>query len=251
MPPGEPGLYKSSFLVDFLECNFGMWRTNNALVPDPDLEPGILTSQAYQWPLLWAGIRMTSWDDNTTKFYMLANPMVWWIGIGSVAVLACLFVVYALLWQRGEVHYPNGKISCEKQRPLGSPFKSSDPVFRSRDIEGWTLFMTQAQLAVAGWALHHVPFYLMGRVLYLHHYYPALFFSILAIGVLLDRCTSGSLLGTRNDAPWSKMRWGIAAALCVPILVSFVLFSPICYGIKGSAMEQLSHLHWVSSWNIV
>ena len=37
-----------------------------------------------------------------------------------------------------------------------------------------------------GWALHYIPFWTMGRVLYVHHYYPALLFSSMLTGVLID-----------------------------------------------------------------
>jgi dolichyl-phosphate-mannose-protein mannosyltransferase len=33
-----------------------------------------------------------------------------------------------------------------------------------------------------GWALHYVPFWAMGRVLYFHHYFPALLFSSMLTG---------------------------------------------------------------------
>ena len=33
-----------------------------------------------------------------------------------------------------------------------------------------------------GWALHYIPFYLMGRVLYYHHYFPAFLYSAMISG---------------------------------------------------------------------
>ena len=33
-----------------------------------------------------------------------------------------------------------------------------------------------------GWALHYIPFYLMGRVLYFHHYFPAFLYSAMISG---------------------------------------------------------------------
>ena len=33
-----------------------------------------------------------------------------------------------------------------------------------------------------GWMLHYLPFYMMGRVLYFHHYFPALMFSCMLSG---------------------------------------------------------------------
>lgn len=35
---------------------------------------------------------------------------------------------------------------------------------------------------VLGWALHYLPFYAMGRILYFHHYFPALLFSSMLTG---------------------------------------------------------------------
>merc|ERR1719325_7957 len=40
-----------------------------------------------------------------------------------------------------------------------------------------------------GWCLHYIPFWAMGRVLYVHHYYPALLFSSMLSAVLLDYMT--------------------------------------------------------------
>ena len=39
---------------------------------------------------------------------------------------------------------------------------------------------------VIGWALHYVPFWMMGRVLYFHHYFPALLYSCMITGVVVD-----------------------------------------------------------------
>lgn len=33
-----------------------------------------------------------------------------------------------------------------------------------------------------GWLLHYMPFYIMGRILYYHHYFPAMLFSSMLTG---------------------------------------------------------------------
>jgi len=33
-----------------------------------------------------------------------------------------------------------------------------------------------------GWLLHYLPFYIMGRILYYHHYFPAMLFSSMLTG---------------------------------------------------------------------
>jgi dolichyl-phosphate-mannose--protein O-mannosyl transferase len=41
-------------------------------------------------------------------------------------------------------------------------------------------------LPCTGWCLHYIPFYTMGRVLYFHHYFPALLFSNMLSALTLD-----------------------------------------------------------------
>lgn len=38
---------------------------------------------------------------------------------------------------------------------------------------------------VLGWFLHYFPFFLMSRQLFLHHYFPALYFAVRSIRLLL------------------------------------------------------------------
>ena len=45
-------------------------------------------------------------------------------------------------------------------------------------------FLSSGCWLLLGWALHYLPFYLMGRVLYFHHYFPALMFSIMLGGTV-------------------------------------------------------------------
>jgi dolichyl-phosphate-mannose-protein mannosyltransferase len=46
-----------------------------------------------------------------------------------------------------------------------------------------------------GWVLHFIPFFIMGRALFLHHYLPALIFSILTVANLVDFIV-------RYEKPW-------------------------------------------------
>ncbi|KAF8797459.1 hypothetical protein BYT27DRAFT_6937850 [Phlegmacium glaucopus] len=49
------------------------------------------------------------------------------------------------------------------------------------DTREWEHFLYVGKIAFYGWAFHFVPFLIMGRVTYLHHYLPTLYFSVDAV----------------------------------------------------------------------
>ena len=50
--------------------------------------------------------------------------------------------------------------------------------------------MSSSELAcgrlLLAYALHYLPYFLLGRQLYVHHYYPALYFNCLLSGAVVD-----------------------------------------------------------------
>lgn len=213
MPPGESSKYRSNFWDDFTDCNVGMYKTNNALVPDIELEPGALTSSAIEWFFMQRGIRMCSWADDRIKFYMLGNPAVWWTGSAAIIVTGILLLAYTLIKQRKATEF------------LPAHYEN---------------FKYRVKVVTGGWALTYFPFFIMGRVLYVHHYYPALIFSTLNVGLLFDH-----FLGRR---PIIVQR---LAALIMAMVVFgvFIYFSPMCYGIEGPG-KAFRGRRWLKSWNL-
>ncbi|CAI2176276.1 8797_t:CDS:10, partial [Funneliformis geosporum] len=162
LPSGGRAYYKSSFLNDFWHLNVAMYTTNNALVPDPDKED-ILASTPGQWPFLKVGLRMCSWADDVVKYYLLGNPVVWWSGTVSLIIFVVTLLWYLVRRQRG--------------------YKDFSPA-------QWTHFLYVGKVCGIGWLLHYLPFWIMGRVTYLHHYFPALYFSILMAAFMTDHLTN-------------------------------------------------------------
>lgn len=189
-----------------------MSTSNNALVPDPDKQDD-LASAFWQWPILDVGLRMCSWDDNIVKYFLLGNPLVYWGSTASLGVLALVVVWYLVRWQRGFAE------------------------LTQRDIDH---ILYSGIYPVIGWFLHYLPFVIMGRVTYVHHYYPALYFAILAFGFCVDWMTS-----TVN----AKVRWSVYSILYAATIGLFILFSPIVFGMKGSN-HQYSYLRWFSKWKM-
>jgi dolichyl-phosphate-mannose-protein mannosyltransferase len=163
VPPGNAKLYKSPFWRDFIHLNVAMWTSNNALVPDPDKDD-ILASTPLDWPFLKLGLRMCGWGDGQIKFYLLGLPVIWW---GSTIALGVGLGVVFWYVARMQRHYNDWKAG------------------------EWDQWLWVIKVAFGGWALHFcesrvevlriiltaVPFLIMGRVTYLHHYVSTDFFT--------------------------------------------------------------------------
>jgi dolichyl-phosphate-mannose--protein O-mannosyl transferase len=53
-------------------------------------------------------------------------------------------------------------------------------------FKGWQFEdIASGQWLLLGWFLHYAPFWAMGRVLYFHHYFSAMIFSIMLTGTLI------------------------------------------------------------------
>ncbi|CAG7921829.1 unnamed protein product [Penicillium olsonii] len=212
LPPGDPGSYKSPFLKDFIHLNVAMMTSNNALVPDPDKQDD-LASKFWQWPILNVGLRMCSWDDSVVKYYLLGNPLVYWGSSAGLIGFGLLFLWHLLRWQRGYKDLSNDDIDHIHYSGL---------------------------YPVIGWVLHYLPFIIMARVTYVHHYYPALYYAILNFGFCVDWATR-------------KMNPRIAAVvyglLYVAVIGLFIHFRAIVFGMEGSN-QQWTHLRWLPGWKI-
>ncbi|PLB39224.1 protein O-mannosyl transferase [Aspergillus candidus] len=212
LPPSDPGSYKSPFLKDFIHLNVAMMTSNNALVPDPDKQDD-LASKFWQWPILNVGLRMCSWDDNIIKYYLLGNPAVYWGSTASLVVFGLLVLWYLVRWQRG--------------------YKE----LSQADID----FIHYAGLyPVIGWVLHYLPFVVMARVTYVHHYYPALYYAILTFGFCIDWLTQ-----SMNN----RIRWILYTSLYIIVVGMFVHFRVIVFGMEGPS-QNWAHLNWLSGWRI-
>lgn len=81
----------------------------------------------------------------------------------------------------------------------------------------------------------------MGRVTYLHHYFPALYFSILMVPLLMDHFT-------RNQSSW--VQWTLFLPVYLVVVATFIHFAPISYGLEGPITEY-GRLQWRESWTII
>lgn len=149
---------------------------------DLKVKEGEISSKPWQWPINYR-VRFLhhlpiSWwtisfficnfssqgqffSGNNQRIYLLGNPVIWWSNIAFLVIFIALYVHAAVREQRGCDDHPD----TLKQR--------NDMI----NAGSW-LFI--------GWLLHYVPFWAMTRILYFHHYFPALLYSSMLSGVTLN-----------------------------------------------------------------
>jgi len=96
------------------------------------------------------------------------------------------------------------------------------------------------------WAIHYIPFFAMGRVLYYHHYFPAAVFSTMLSAVLIDYILRAA---THSNSTLYHIAYGTILAAT---LQSFYLFSPLAYGIisegENANNSTIPRIKWIDSW---
>lgn len=189
-----------------------MMTSNNALVPDPDKQDD-LASKWWQWPFLRVGLRMCGWDDSIVKYFLLGNPLVYWGSTASLFVFVLLVCWYTVRWQRGFVDLSQSDIDQIHYAGL---------------------------YPMLGWFLHYLPFVLMARVTYVHHYYPALYFAVLTFGFLVDW-----FLRNRTVA----IQYSIYGVMYAVTIGLYVFFLPICWGMTGPN-RQYRAMRWFDTWKM-
>ncbi|CAI8034049.1 Protein O-mannosyl-transferase 2 [Geodia barretti] len=216
--------YKPSIFSKFLESHLVMAESNNNMKP----KEGEITSKPWHWPINLQGQVFSGGDH---RVYLLGNPIIFW-GCGLLKILFVVVVMLKLFArQRGYLQRMRNEIQAELD------------VFTSNGL--WLL---------VGWALHYLPFYLMGRVLYFHHYFPALMFSIMLAGVTIEY--SIRLLTALLHPALKPLFYHTSVAVVLFItVVSFLFFMPLAYGMSGPKSDNpessMYGLKWLPDWDIL
>ncbi|XP_060522792.1 protein O-mannosyl-transferase 2 [Cylas formicarius] len=210
-------VYAPSFFERFLESHAVMFQGNAGLKP----KEGEVTSRPWQWPLNYRG---QFFSGSSYRIYLLGNPVIWWCNLGFILIFLSVFLTNAVKRQRGYI-------------------KTFSDLDRGRVKAAAWLFL--------GWLLHYIPFWAMGRVLYFHHYFPALLFSSMITGITTDYLLEKICLVFKDRVSKTVYHTLIGTILSI-MVYSFHLFSPLAYGMKGPiSTEHNSSMHglkWLDSW---
>lgn len=208
LPKVSFSIYAPSFLEKFIESHLVMFQGNSNLKP----KEGEITSRPWQWPINYKG---QYFSGNEYRIYLLGNPIIWWSNLAFLTVYMVIKLSILIRRQRG----------CETE------FDKNTENDRFINATIW-LFI--------GWFLHYAPFFAMGRVLYFHHYFPALLFSSSLTAVVFDYLLK--LIIKNINAKHRYVVFHTIYGLIVSIIVySFYLFSPLGYGFQGATGHDFKY----------
>uniref|UniRef100_A0A803YK42 Protein O-mannosyl-transferase 2 n=1 Tax=Meleagris gallopavo TaxID=9103 RepID=A0A803YK42_MELGA len=215
---------KPSFLEILLESHMVMIRGNSGLKP----KDNEVTSKPWHWPINYQGLRFSGVNETDYRVYLLGNPVVWWLNLFTIGLYLLIAISTAVVLKRGV--------------QLTSEYKGE----LSRVV-----LCGGGQVAL-GWLLHYLPFFMMGRVLYFHHYFPAMLFSSMLTGITWDTLLKffSQFLSASTTA--RRVYGGGILALILLIMYSFYLFHPLSYGMIGPMASDpsspMAGLQWMDSW---
>ena len=136
---------RPSFWARFVEMVFLALQYNSKLLDkNPYMTPPM------KWPYLTRGISFWSSKDKMSRIYLLGNPLTWYIALFSFPVYVGLLVFDLAAGLSGR------RFLSKEQQSFMYP-------------KG--LFFMLCYLC------HYIPFFMMGRSLYFHHYLPCYVFS--------------------------------------------------------------------------
>lgn len=241
-----------SFLRKWVELQRAMFHHNNALTSSHPY-----ASQPISWPFLLRGVSFWTHNDTREQIYFVGNPLGWWLASSLLAVFVGILGADQLALRRGMDALDNRKLTNNQTHLSRHRTNHCFVGTRARLYNSTGFFFLT-------WAAHYIPFYIMGRQLFLHHYLPAHLASCLVTGALvefifciepLDAELSSASKGHRRTpsrpvrervATSSQLGSWIATGVILAVVFwSFFFFAPLTYGTPGLSVSQVQSRKWL------
>ncbi|KAJ7180678.1 glycosyltransferase family 39 protein [Mycena filopes] len=190
-------------------------------------------SSPINWPFLLSGISFWTENEGQKQIYLIGNVVGWWTCVIALSIYVGILGADLLARRRGLDPIP-------------------DPV-RNRLWNSAGFFMLI-------WGVHYVPFFLMNRQLFIHHYLPSHLASAMIAGAVLSFILSEtvnypvSVWGpTTRSHPKQYADLGIKAPIIfigfsVAMFAVLLFFAPLTYGTPGLTGEQVNARRLLATW---
>jgi len=207
---------KIPFLKKWWELQGLMFLHNNQLSSEHPF-----ASQPDSWPLALSGVSFWNDNDERKQIFFIGNIPGFWLEVGFLAIYAG-FVLADLVTSRRDVHILSKKARSRLYNTLG--------------------------FFVAGWAAHYLPFFLMNRQKFLHHYLPAHLIAGLFTGGFVEfLCTnrSNSVRGRLGPLGIDKVKFYVASAVMIAAMAWFFWYTRmITYGNFTISPQEIRKRQW-------
>jgi dolichyl-phosphate-mannose-protein mannosyltransferase len=226
------------FLKKYFELQRAIFFHNNALTSSHPY-----SSQPIQWPFLLRGVSFWTQNDTKQQIYFLGNPIGWWIASSLLAVFAGIIGADQLSLRRGVDSLGARKLLRHPHltQTLTTPFPNIGDRSRLYNSTGFFFLC---------WAAHYLPFYLMGRQLFLHHYLPAHLASALVTGALLEFICNLDPLALEEVASNNTLTNGAKSPKNVDSATKKDGVAPGFGKRHLTAKERMGHGHLLALWGM-
>jgi dolichyl-phosphate-mannose-protein mannosyltransferase len=220
-----------SFFKKFGELQLLMLQHNAGLTASHPY-----ASSPINWPFLLSGISFWTENDSQKQIYLIGNIIGWWTCIVALSIFVGIIGADLLARRRGIDPITDRKYL--KSLVFGSVPYCPNVAVRNR-------LWNSAGFFVIVWAVHYVPFFIMNRQLFIHHYLPSHLASALVAGAVLSFVFSDtinypvSIWGPKTRSRPSQysdlgMKGPITVGVFALILFSmYVYMAPLTYGTPG------------------
>jgi dolichyl-phosphate-mannose-protein mannosyltransferase len=185
----KPDIKTLGILGKFIEENSLMYSVSKKMAVTHDY-----SSKWYSWPFLGKSIFYwgSSAGGRQIEMRLIGNPVIWWSGFLAVLIILGLFLVKVI---------SKLKNIWKSQHKWRSSFLGFDfaPLF-----------------ILVGFLVNWAPFVFIHRFMFLYHYFPALVFSVLALGYIIDKMASNKK---------------ILFFLYLEAVLFFLILFPLTYGV--------------------
>lgn len=252
-----------SFLRKWVEVQRAMFHHNNALTSSHPY-----ASQPISWPFLLRGVSFWTKNDTRQQIYFLGNPIGWWLASSLLAVFVGIIGADQLALRRGMDALDDRKLFLSYKQPkilhLVKSLVFDGDVLTFLPVGTRSRLYNSTGFFFLTWAAHYIPFYIMGRQLFLHHYLPAHLASCLVTGALVefvfciepqDPEVSSAVKGHRRT-PSRPVReriasssligsWIATGVILAAVFWCFLFFAPLTYGNPGLDVAQVNARKWL------
>lgn len=212
-PPEAKKVVPMNFFKKFFELQVLMLQHNAGLTSSHPY-----ASEPINWPFDLTGISFWTGNDERQQIYAIGNPVGWWLCVLGVSIFLGVIGADMLARRRGV-------------EPI-------EEHLRNRLYNNTGFFLIS-------WLCHYLPFFLMSRQLFIHHYLPAHVSSALVTGSVLNFLLNESIdfpvseagertrLRPRVRALVKRRSMVVLGVLSVFFVGMFLFLAPLTYGYPG------------------